>query len=90
MRVLRNESGSGQDIPVRRRILELNPMHPLVTGLQQAHKNRGDDSMLAELAQTAETAALLYDGTALLAEGGVPEDLAKFAGLLADRLARTV
>ena len=87
MRVLRNESGSGQDIPVRRRILELNPKHPLVTGLQQAHKNRGDDSMLAEL---AETAVLLYDGTALLAEGGVPEDPAKFAGLLADRLARTV
>jgi hypothetical protein len=28
---------------------------------------------------------LLY-GTALLAEGGVPEDPGKFAGLLADRL----
>jgi HSP90 family molecular chaperone len=35
------------------------------------------------------TAELLY-GTALLAEGGVPEDPAKFAGLLTDRLARTV
>jgi hypothetical protein len=29
-------------------------------------------------------------GTALLAEGDVPEDLAKFAGLVAQRLARTV
>jgi hypothetical protein len=29
-------------------------------------------------------------GTALLAEGDVPEDLAKFAGLVAERLARTV
>ena len=66
-----------------KRILELNPKHPLVTGLQQAHQNRGDDSSLVE------TAELLY-GTALLAEGGVPEDPAKFAGLLADRLARTV
>jgi len=55
-------------------------------GLQQAHKNRGDDSMLAELAETAE---LLY-GTALLAEGGELEDPAKFAGLLADRIARTM
>ena len=36
-----------------------------------------------------ETAELLY-GTALLAEGGIPEDPAKFAGLLADRLGRTV
>ena len=37
----------------------------------------------------AETAELLY-GTALLAEGGALEDPARFAGLLADRLARTV
>jgi molecular chaperone HtpG len=36
-----------------------------------------------------ETAELLY-GAALLAEGGVPEDPAKFAGLLADRLTRTI
>ncbi len=27
---------SGQDVPVEKRILELNPNHPLVTGLQQA------------------------------------------------------
>jgi molecular chaperone HtpG len=74
---------SGQAVPVGKRILELNPKHPLVTGLQQAHKDRGDNSSLAE------TAELLY-GTAVLAEGGVPEDPAKFAGLLADRLARTV
>jgi molecular chaperone HtpG len=74
---------SGQVVPVGKRILELNPNHPLVTGLQQAHKNRGDDSSLAE------TAELLY-GTALLAEGGALEDPTKFAGLLADRLARTV
>jgi molecular chaperone HtpG len=75
---------SGQAVPVGKRILELNPKHPLVTGLQQAHKNRdADDTSLAE------TAELLY-GTALLAEGDVPVDPAKFAGLLADRLARTV
>ena len=74
---------SGQAVPVGKRILELNPKHPLVTGLQQAHQNRGTDSSLAE------TAELLY-GTALLAEGGALEDPAKFAGLLAERLARTV
>ena len=74
---------SGQAVPVGKRILELNPNHPLITGLQQAHKDRGDDSSLVE------TAELLY-GTALLAEGGALEDPAKFAGLLADRLARTV
>jgi molecular chaperone HtpG len=75
---------SGQAVPVGKRILELNPKHPLVMGLRQAHQNRGaDDSSLDG------TAELLY-GTALLAEGDVPEDPAKFAALLADRLARTV
>jgi molecular chaperone HtpG len=74
---------SGQPMPASKRILELNPKHPLVTGLQQARKDRADDPALAE------TAELLY-GAALLAEGGIPEDPAQFAGLLTDRLVRTV
>jgi molecular chaperone HtpG len=74
---------SGQNIPASKRILELNPNHPLVTGLRQAHNDRGDDPSVAE------TVELLY-GTALLAEGGALEDPARFAELLADRLARTV
>ncbi len=74
---------TGQDIPVEKRTLELNPNHPLITGLQQAHKDHADDPSVAE------TAELLY-GTALLAEGGTPEDPARFAELLAHRLARTV
>ncbi|OBH20337.1 molecular chaperone HtpG [Mycobacterium sp. E3247] len=77
---------SGQDIPVGKRILELNPNHPLVTGLRAAQQQAAGE---AELAQVAETAELLY-GTALLAEGGALEDPARFAELLADRLARTV
>jgi molecular chaperone HtpG len=77
---------SGQAVPVGKRILELNPNHPLVTGMQQAHRAGGDDAQIRRLVETAE---LLY-GTALLAEGGVPEDPARFAGLLADRLTRTV
>jgi molecular chaperone HtpG len=74
---------SGQDIPVGKRILELNPNHPLVTGLRQAHQDRSDDPTVAE------TAELLY-GTALLAEGGALDDPARFAEILADRLARTL
>jgi len=74
---------TGQDIPVGKRTLELNPNHPLVTGLRQAHTDRKDDPSVAE------TAELLY-GTALLAEGNAPEDPARFAELLANRLARTV
>ena len=77
---------SGQDVPIGKRILELNPNHPLVTGLRDAHKTADDDAARTVAAETAE---LLY-GTALLAEGGALEDPARFAELLADRLARTI
>jgi molecular chaperone HtpG len=73
----------GQDMPHVKRILELNPAHPLVVGLRTAHAERPEDQALPE------TAELLY-GTALLAEGGDLDDPARFAKLLADRLARTV
>lgn len=54
-----------------------------MSGLRAAHEQRADDPNLPE------TAELLY-GTALLAEGGDLADPARFAKLLADRLARTV
>jgi molecular chaperone HtpG len=73
----------GQDLPPIKRILELNPTHPLVTALQKAHEQRGDDAALAE------TADLLY-GLALLGEGGELSDPSRFTRLVADRLARTL
>jgi molecular chaperone HtpG len=73
----------GQELPQVKRILELNPAHPLVLGLRQAHEQGGNDEVLAE------TAELLY-GMALLAEGGELADPARFTRLLADRLARTL
>jgi molecular chaperone HtpG len=73
----------GQDMPHTKRILELNPTHPLVSGLQKAHEERKDDAGLAEAAE------LLY-GMALLAEGGELSDPSRFIRLLADRLARTL
>ncbi|HEV2637980.1 MAG TPA: molecular chaperone HtpG [Actinocrinis sp.] len=73
----------GQQMPPVKRILELNPTHPLITGLREAHER---DAGAEELAQTAE---LLY-GMALLAEGGDLGDPARFTRLLADRLARTL
>ena len=74
---------SGQNIPIGKRILELNPDHPLITGLRQAHQERPDDPTVAE------TAELLY-GTALLAEGGALDDPARFAELLANQLTRAL
>ncbi|MFE9201436.1 molecular chaperone HtpG [Micromonospora sp. NPDC007230] len=73
----------GQEVPRVKRILELNPSHPLVTGLRKAHEQGGDQSALTE------TAELLY-GMALLAEGGELADPARFTRILADRLARTL
>ena len=74
---------SGQPIPHTKRTLELNPTHPLVTGLKDAFADHKDDAGLAE------TAELLY-GMALLAEGGELSDPAHFTKLLANRLARTL
>ncbi|WP_158891382.1 molecular chaperone HtpG [Amycolatopsis anabasis] len=73
----------GQELPPVKRILELNPAHPLVSGLRKAHAEREDDSGLAD------TAELLY-GMALLAEGGELSDPSRFMRLLADRLAHTL
>jgi molecular chaperone HtpG len=73
----------GQAVPETKGILELNPGHPLVTGLRDAHAANPDDPALVEAAE------LLY-GSALLAEGGELPDPARFAKLLTDRLARTL
>jgi molecular chaperone HtpG len=73
----------GQQMPPVKRILELNPAHPLVTGMRKAYEQHAEDPALAE------TAELLY-GMALLAEGGELRDPSRFTNLLADRLARTL
>ncbi|MFJ6141147.1 molecular chaperone HtpG [Kitasatospora sp. NPDC092286] len=69
----------GQELPQVKRILELNPTHPLITVLHQAHQAGADNPALAE------TAELLH-GSALLAEGGDLPDPARFTRLLTDRL----
>jgi len=73
----------GQDVPPVKRILEVNPNHPLITGLRKAHEQSGDQETLVE------TAELLY-GLALLAEGGDLKDPPRFTRILADRLARSI
>ncbi|MET8244244.1 molecular chaperone HtpG [Streptomyces sp. NPDC005202] len=73
----------GQEVPRTKRILELNPDHVLVKGLNQAYKEREDRTGLAE------TAELLH-GLAVLAEGGQPKEPARFVKLVADRLERAL
>ncbi len=71
----------GQEMPHVKRILELNPSHPLVTALQTKYGEAPDES--------TETAELLY-GMALLAEGGDLDDPSRFVSLLAGRLERSL
>ncbi|MEU1852198.1 molecular chaperone HtpG [Streptomyces sp. NPDC019990] len=73
----------GQEVPRTKRILELNPDHLLVKGLNQAYKEREDHSGLVESAELLHTLAVL-------AEGGRPKDPARFVKLVADRLERTL
>lgn len=80
---------SGQPVPESKRILELNPTHPLVTGLRDAYDTRRDDADAGKVPELTETAELLY-GTAVLAEGGELKDPARFAQILTERLTRTL
>ncbi|MGV9251911.1 molecular chaperone HtpG [Streptomyces sp. NPDC003697] len=73
----------GQEVPRAKRILELNPDHLLVKGLNQAYKEREARTALAG------TAELLH-GLAVLAEGGRPKDPSRFVKLVAERLERTL
>jgi molecular chaperone HtpG len=73
----------GQEIPVQKRALELNPKHPLVENLKAAHEARPEDAGIAE------TASLLHD-MALLAEGGELTEPSTFVTKLAQRLAATL
>ncbi|RJQ67618.1 molecular chaperone HtpG [Pseudonocardiaceae bacterium YIM PH 21723] len=69
----------GQPLPDIKRVLELNPTHPLVAKL---HESFGAGADKAGLAETAE---LIY-GMALLAEGGELVDPARFTKLLSEKL----
>lgn len=73
----------GQDIPPTKRILELNPEHPVVSGLHSAYSGGEDPAGLTDAAE-------LIHGMALLSEGGELSDPSRFIGLLAGRLERTL
>ncbi len=70
-----------QDVPVTRRILELNPDHPLIAALE--NKRQTGDGAIEEYART------LYD-QALLSEGSPIPDPAAFARRLTELMLRSV
>src|SRR5262249_50058601 len=74
---------TGQDVPVVKRLLELNAAHPLILKLQAFHAAHPRDERLGLYAE------LLY-GQALLAEGGSVDDPAAFSKRLADLMLEAV
>jgi len=70
---------SGQEVPKVKRVLEVNPEHPLVTRLQAFHAAHPADERFKRYAE-------LLHGQAILAEGGTLPDPAAFSQRLAELL----
>jgi molecular chaperone HtpG len=71
----------GDDAPRQKRILELNPTHPIVQRLQSRYDAAADDPQIAEYGE------LLY-GYAALADGLDLPDPVRFNKLLASLMTR--
>jgi len=70
----------GREVPKVKRILEVNPNHPVATKLKTLDSD-------ADQAAVDDAATLLY-GAAILAEGGMPPDPAKLSKLLTGLLGK--
>lgn len=70
----------GQEVPLQKRILEINPSHPLVESMQSIFERDTKNPVLGEYA------GLLYDQAVLL-EGSKPKDPAAFAKSIAKLMA---
>ena len=70
---------SGREVPKAKRVLEVNPSHPLLTRLQAFHAAHGADERFRRYAE-------LLLGQAILAEGGTLADPAAFSRRLAELL----
>jgi molecular chaperone HtpG len=72
---------SGRELPRVKRILEVNPKHPVLQELARVFGEDGSDPRIGEFAR------LLY-GQAILAEGGPVDDPVAFATALSDVMLR--
>ena len=70
---------AGHELPPSKRVLEVNPDHPLIKGIAQLH---GVDANSPRVAEAGEV--LL--GQALIREGQTPPDPARFATLVSELL----
>ncbi len=70
----------GQEVPVHKRILEINPLHPVIEAMQSIPEKDSGNPVLSEYAR------LLYDQAVLL-EGSKPKDPSAFAKSIAKLMA---
>ena len=75
--------GSGRDLPKVKRILELNPQHPLLEKMQALFAKDSADPRLSDCAE------LLY-GQAMIAEGGKLDNPASFSKKIADLMVKAL
>jgi molecular chaperone HtpG len=73
----------GEDLPPVKRILELNPNHPLLPKLKAILEKDKDDPALGDYAE-------LVFGQAVLAEGSALRDPARFSRLVAELMTRAL
>ncbi len=74
---------SGKEMPHTKRILELNPTHPILDKMQAIHKIDASDARLREYTD------LLF-GQAILAEGGKPPEPAKLSKQITELLMKAI
>ncbi len=73
----------GRDPGKQKRILELNPDHPILGSLKKAFSENADDAQIADYAH-------LIHGQATLAEGGKLADPARFSRLLTELMTKAM
>jgi len=79
-RILRS---MGREVPPLKRILEINPGHPVISGMEKMLASGGAEEKMKDYA------FLLHD-QCVLAEGGQLADPALFAGRLSSLLAESM
>ncbi len=72
-----------QEVPKSKRVLELNPSHPIMTKLQSIFEKNASDAALGDYAY------LLY-GQALLAEGSPLQEPARFSKLVSELMLKSL
>jgi molecular chaperone HtpG len=73
----------GQELPVTKRILEINPNHPLFAAMNRVFEKNKDEPILKDFV------SLLYD-QALLLEGSKPQDPSAFAQAVARLMVESI